>query len=43
LDQALLVCRAGGVDLAEVERWSIGEGMRSRFLLFKKRLATSIA
>ncbi|MCX6559981.1 MAG: hypothetical protein NTZ26_05640 [Candidatus Aminicenantes bacterium] len=38
LDQALLVCRAGGVDLAEVERWSIGEGMNSRYLLFAGKI-----
>jgi len=36
LDQAILVCRDAEVDLAEVERWSIAEGMKSRFRFFKK-------
>jgi hypothetical protein len=38
LDQALFVCRAAEVDVVEVERWSTGEGMKSRFRLFKKAL-----
>ena len=38
LDQALFVCRAAEVDVVEVERWSIGEGMKSRFRLFKNAL-----
>jgi len=38
LDQAILVCRDAEVDLAEVERWSIAEGMKSGFRFFKKEL-----
>jgi hypothetical protein len=39
LDQAILVCRATKVDLREVRRWSLNEGMRDKFELFRKRLA----
>jgi len=38
LDQAVFVCRAAEVDIVEVERWSIGEGMKSRFRQFKKEM-----
>jgi hypothetical protein len=38
LDQAILVCRDTEVDLKEVARWSIAEGMKSRFNEFKKTL-----
>jgi hypothetical protein len=39
LDQAIMVCKDTQVDLREVKRWSINEGMRDRFDLFKKTLA----
>jgi hypothetical protein len=39
LEQAIMVCRDTQVDLREVKRWSIKEGMRDRFDLFKKTLA----
>ena len=38
LDQAILVCRAAAVDLAEVERWSSGEGMGEGFRAFERAL-----
>lgn len=40
LDQAILVCRDNDVDLKEVERWSINEGMKNKFELFKKSLGS---
>ncbi len=39
LDQAVLVCRDAHVDLREVRRWSLKEGMKDRHQTFKKRLA----
>lgn len=42
LDQAILVCRAAVVDLAEVERWSIGEGKREGFRSFKNVLPIKV-
>jgi hypothetical protein len=39
LDQAVLVCRDADVDLREVRRWSLKEGMRDRHEAFKRRLA----
>jgi hypothetical protein len=39
LDQAVLVCRDNVVDLKEVERWSLNEGMKNKFEILKKRLA----
>lgn len=38
LDQALAVCRAAEIDLAEVKRWSVSEGMRNQFHRFMKEL-----
>jgi hypothetical protein len=38
LEQALSVCRAAEVDVVEVERWSVSEGLESRFRLFEKAL-----
>jgi len=38
LDQAMAVCLAAAIDLAEVERWSVSEGMRSQFGRFMKEL-----
>ncbi|MCP5049558.1 MAG: hypothetical protein GY940_20480 [bacterium] len=38
LDQAVLVCRDNVVDLKEVERWSLNEGMKNKFEILKKRL-----
>lgn len=40
LDQAILVCRDSNVDLIEVERWSINEGMSKKFKIFKKNLSS---
>lgn len=34
LEQAILVCRDTAVDLEEVERWSVAEGMREKFSAF---------
>ena len=39
LDQAILVCRDAEVDLREVRRWSLKEGMKERYESFKKALA----
>jgi hypothetical protein len=41
LRQAVLVCMDAEVDLGEVRRWSINEGMKGKHGLFKKALATS--
>ena len=38
LEQAILVCLDNKVDLDEVERWSINEGLKNKFEIFKKRL-----
>ncbi len=39
LDQAILVCRDAKVDLREVRRWSLREGMKDKYALFNKQLA----
>jgi hypothetical protein len=39
LDQAVLVCRDANVNLREVRRWSLREGMKDQYALFKKQLA----
>jgi hypothetical protein len=41
LDQALMVCKDNPVDLREVRRWSMNEGMKDKFKLFKEALAES--
>ena len=41
LSQAVLVCRDNEVDLGEVRRWSIHEGMKDKFQDFQKALRTS--
>jgi len=41
LAQAVLVCRDAKVDLREVGRWSIHEGMKDKFQDFQKALRTS--
>ena len=41
LRQAVLVCKDAEVDLGEVRRWSINEGMKAKHGLFKKALAAS--
>lgn len=38
LDQAVLVCRDQPVDLREVRRWSIKEGMKDKYDVFRKSL-----
>jgi len=38
LEQAILVCKAVEVDLKEVERWSINEGMSDKYEKFIQRL-----
>lgn len=38
LDQAIWVCQAQPVKLAEVRKWSIGEGMAEKFAEFEKAL-----
>jgi len=38
LDQAILVSRSNDIDMAEVERWSIHEGMESEFNKIKREL-----
>ena len=39
LAQALLVCREARVDLREVRRWSVNEGMKDKFELFREALS----
>lgn len=39
LTQAVLVCRAARVDLREVKRWSVNEGMAVKFEAFKEALS----
>jgi hypothetical protein len=39
LNQAVLVCKNAKIDLHEVRRWSVNEGMKGKFELFKKILA----
>ena len=41
LEQAIWVCGDNTVDLKEIERWSINEGMKDKFEVFKKRLASA--
>lgn len=41
LAQAVLVCGDAKVDLNEVRRWSIHEGMKDKFQVFRKALRTS--
>jgi hypothetical protein len=41
LNQAILVCKKMDVDLREVRRWSINEGMKDKFELFKEALSES--
>jgi hypothetical protein len=43
LEQAVLVCRAEEVDLREVRRWSIREGMADKYAVFRKELDRSRA
>lgn len=38
LDQAILVCRDNNVDLNEIERWSLNEGMKDKFEILIKEL-----
>ncbi len=38
LEQAVLVCRAKTVDMREVGRWSVNEGMREKFDLFRTQI-----
>jgi hypothetical protein len=38
LDQAILVCRDKNVDLKEIERWSLNEGMKNKFEVVRKEL-----
>jgi hypothetical protein len=39
LNQAVLVSLREGVDLTEVNRWSLNEGMKDKYELFRKLLA----
>jgi hypothetical protein len=39
LDQAILVTLGNAVDLREVRRWSLREGMEDKYKAFRKRLA----
>jgi len=39
LEQAVLVCKAIEIDLKEVERWSINEGMSDKYEKFIERLS----
>jgi hypothetical protein len=41
LEQAILVCKAAEVDLTEVRRWSVNEGMKDKFQDFRKALRAS--
>jgi hypothetical protein len=38
LDQALLVCRDNDADLREVRRWSLAEGMKEKYAVFRAEL-----
>jgi len=42
LQQAILVCCAKEVDLREVRRWSLREGMKDRYGEFRKQLAEAL-
>ena len=37
LDQAILVAKGNKIDLKEIERWSINEGMIDKFKIFKRK------
>ncbi len=37
LDQAILVAKGNKIDLKEIERWSINEGMIDKFKIFKSK------
>jgi hypothetical protein len=39
LDQAMMVCLDNKVDLKEVERWSIQEGMSDKYMRFMKLIS----
>lgn len=39
LEQAIWIYRDNIIDLKEIKRWSINEGMKDKFEVFKKRLA----
>jgi hypothetical protein len=39
--QAVLVCRSAKVDVSEVRRWSINEGMKDKFAVFEEALIQS--
>ena len=41
LDQALMVCKDILVDLREIRRWSMNEGMKDKFKLFEEALSGS--
>ncbi len=38
LNQAVMVCMDNKVDIKEVERWSLNEDMRDKYLRFRKLL-----
>jgi len=40
LEQAILVSRRQSVDLKEIRRWSLKEGMADKLALFRKSLKT---
>lgn len=42
LNQAVMVCMDNKVDIKEVERWSLNEGMRNKYLRFRKLLPEKI-
>jgi hypothetical protein len=42
LDQAILVCSDAEVDLREVRRWSLKEGMKEKHKQFREALAGSV-
>jgi len=37
MDQAILVAKGNKIDLKEIERWSINEGMIDKFKIFKRK------
>ena len=42
LRQAILVCSAKDVDLREVRQWSLREGMKDKYGIFRKQLAKAL-
>lgn len=42
LDQAILVCRDCDVDLKEVRRWSLREGMKEKHAIFRSELKETL-